>query len=178
MAFAVSGGWSVWRSCSGFMRGVLRGEEKRVLGERKNAYYLERVMTLRPADLARGARTLAMHLRASGIRMALVSASRNARLVVELLGIADWFDAIVDGDSVKKGKPDPQGFLLAAQRLRVETEQCVVVEDAEAGICAAHAAEMVCVGIGASATGADVIVQTVGGLTVDMLETTWERAGE
>jgi len=114
-----------------------------------------------------------MRLRACGIRMGLVSASRNARLVVELLGIGDWFDAIVDGGDVTKGKPDPQGFLLCARRMRVEAEQCVVVEDAEAGIRAGKAAGMVCVGIGASAVGADVSVRGVGELTVEGIEKIW-----
>ncbi len=116
-----------------------------------------------------------MRLRAGGIRMALVSASRNARLVVKLLAIDDWFDAIVDGDSVKKGKPEPDGFLLAARKMRVEAEHCVVIEDAEAGIKAGHAAEMVCVGIGKSASEADVVVDGVGDLTVEILERAWEE---
>jgi beta-phosphoglucomutase len=154
------------------------GEEKRVLAERKNAYYLEQVMGLRASDLAAGARGLAMRLRASGIRMGLVSASRNAKLVVGLLGITDWFEAIVDGESVTKGKPDPQGFLLCAKRLRVEAEQCVVVEDAEAGIKAGHAAEMVCVGVGGNATGADVHVGGVGELTVEGIERAWEKGND
>jgi beta-phosphoglucomutase len=154
------------------------GEEKRVLADRKNSYYLERVMRLRPTELAPGARALAMRLRASGIRMGLVSASRNARLVIQLLGITDWFDAIVDGDAVSKGKPDPQGFLLAASRLRVEVDQCVVIEDAEAGIKAGHAAEMVCVGVGENATGADAAVAAVGELTVEGIERAWQAAGE
>jgi beta-phosphoglucomutase len=153
------------------------GEEKRVLADRKNGYYLERVMTLRPADLAPGARALAMRLRASGIRMGLVSASRNANLVVGLLGITDWFEAIVDGDAVTKGKPDPQGFLLAAKRLRVEADQCVVIEDAEAGIKAGHAAEMTCIGIGDHATGADAGAKAVGELTVEGIERTWADGG-
>ncbi len=88
--------------------------------------------------------------------MAVVSASRNARLVVDLLKIADWFGAIVDGADVTRGKPDPQGFLLAAERLRVLPERCVVIEDAEAGIRAGRAAGMMTVGVGEAAVGAEV----------------------
>ncbi|HUO06912.1 MAG TPA: beta-phosphoglucomutase, partial [Phycisphaerae bacterium] len=157
----------------------LAAEEKRVLADRKNGYYLEQVMTLRPGDLAAGARHLAMMLRAAppgGVRMGLVSASKNARLVLELLGITDWFDAIVDGTDAVRSKPDPQGFLLCAKKLRVEAEQCVVVEDAEAGIRAGQAAGMVCVGIGASAVGADCVVKSVGELTVERIDSIWANS--
>src|SRR4029079_9564512 len=102
------------------------------LADRKNGYYLESLQSLSPANLAPGARGLAMGLRAlshGGVRLAVVSASRNARLVLQLLQITDWFDAIIDGLDVTRGKPDPQGFLLAAERLRVQTPQCVVIED-------------------------------------------------
>ncbi len=149
-------------------------EEKVILAERKTAFYLERVMTLGPGDLFAGARGLAMELRACGVRMGLVSASRNARLVVGLLGIEGWFDAIVDGGEVARGKPDPEGFLRCARKLRVEAEQCVVVEDAEAGIRAGQGAGMMCVGIGGSAVGADVTVRSVGELSVARIEGWWE----
>ncbi|MGN6367309.1 MAG: beta-phosphoglucomutase family hydrolase [Phycisphaerae bacterium] len=148
--------------------------EKVILAERKNAYYLEQVMRLGPGDLFEGARHLAMELRASDVRMGLVSASKNARLVVQLLGIEEWFDVIVDGNDVG-GKAE--GFLLAARKVRVEPEQCVVVEDAEAGIRAGQAVGMMCVGVGASAVGADVVVKSVGELTVEGIEEMWEERG-
>ena len=147
-------------------------EEKVILAERKNEYYLERVMRLGPGDLFAGARHLAMELRASGVRLGLVSASRNARLVLELLKISDWFDAVVDGGDSPKGKM--QGFLMCARKLRVEAEQCVVVEDAEAGIRAGQGAGMMCVGIGGSAVGADVCVKAVGELSVGRIDAWWE----
>jgi beta-phosphoglucomutase len=148
-------------------------EEKQLLADRKNAHYLELVHTLTPADLEDGARGLAMGLRGmsdGGVRMAVVSASRNARLVIKLLGIEDWFDAIIDGGDVTRGKPDPQGFLLAAKRLRVRPEQCVVVEDADAGLEAARAGGMACVGVGGGVGACDVHVDAVGELTIEQLE--------
>ena len=149
-------------------------EEKGILADRKNEYYLERVMRLGPEDLFAGARGLAMGLRASGVRMGLVSASRNARLVLDLLKISDWFDAVVDGGEVTRGKPHPEGFLMCARKLRVDPEQCVVVEDAEAGIRAGQAAGMMCVGIGGSAVGADVVVGAVGEVSVERIDEWWE----
>jgi alpha,alpha-trehalose phosphorylase len=148
-------------------------EEMQMLAERKNAYYLEQVKTLVPGDLEAGARGLAMGLRAlsgGGARLALVSASRNARLVLKLLRIEDWFDAIIDGGEVTRGKPDPQCFLLAAERLRVRPEACVVVEDADAGLRAARAAGMGCVGVGNGVGACDVHVHAVGELTIEQLE--------
>jgi len=149
-------------------------QEKQLLADRKNAHYLELVRTLTPRDVAAGARGLAMGLRAmsdGGVRLAVVSASRNARLVLTLLGITDWFDACVDGSEVTRGKPDPQGFLLAAERLRVRPEQCVVIEDADAGLKAASAAGMKCIGIGGGVTAAcDTRAGAIGEVTVESLE--------
>jgi beta-phosphoglucomutase len=135
-------------------------EEKAVLAERKNGYYLEQVMTLRPDDAAPGARTLLAALRHAGVRTAVVSASKNARLVLELLHLSNAFDVVVDGNDVTRGKPDPQGFLKAAGMVRAAPNRCVVIEDGEAGLRAARAAEMATVGVG-PVRGAD---RTVGGL--------------
>ena len=148
-------------------------EEKRLLADRKNTYYLEQVNTLTPEDLEDGARGLAMGLRAlsdGGVRLALVSASRNARLVLHKLHIEDWFAAIIDGGDVTRGKPDPQCLLLAAERMRVRPEACVVVEDADAGLQAARAAGMPCVGVGEGVGACDLHVNAIGELTIEQLE--------
>ncbi|HEY4330422.1 MAG TPA: beta-phosphoglucomutase [Phycisphaerae bacterium] len=163
--------------------------EKQLLAERKNLDYMRQVASLTPDHLAIGARGLAMGLRAmneGGVRMAVVSASKNARHVIELLGIADWFDAIIDGADVTRGKPDPQGFLLAAQRLRAQPHLCVVVEDADAGLKAARAAGMATVGVGSVGGGGagmgggicDLQVRAVGDLTVERLENVIGRRAE
>jgi alpha,alpha-trehalose phosphorylase len=153
-------------------------EEQQMLADRKNAHYLEQVRTLTPEDLEDGARGLAMGLRAlsdGGVRLAVVSASKNARLVLSLLRIEDWFDAIIDGGDVTRGKPDPQCFLLAAERLRVRPEACVVVEDADAGLMAARAAGMASVGVGNGVGACDLHVNGVGELTIEQLETLAQR---
>jgi beta-phosphoglucomutase len=93
------------------------------------------------ADYLRG-------LRAHGIKTALGSASKNAPLILGRLGISSMFDTVVDGNKVSNAKPDPEVFLCAARELNLPPADCVVFEDAEAGIEAAHRAGMTAVGIG------------------------------
>jgi beta-phosphoglucomutase len=151
--------------------------EKRLLGDRKNGYYLESIARLTPADVAAGALSLLASLRhpergggeangaaAEPVRTAVVSASRNAGLVLDKLGIGGWLEVIIDGGAVTRGKPDPQGFLLAAERLRVPPSRCVVVEDAEAGIRAGQAAGMVTVAVGDAARAAPGVRLAVAGV--------------
>lgn len=148
-------------------------EEKRLLAERKNTIYLQRIETLSPKDLAAGARTLAMHLRACGVAMAVVSASKNARRVIEKLGIIEWFDTIVDGHAECKPKPDAAPFLLAAKQLGVKPEQCVVIEDAEAGIRAGKQGHMKTIAIAPpesrTAELADCAVLSIKSVTVPLM---------
>jgi kojibiose phosphorylase len=115
---------------------------------RKNAYYLASIATMSPADILPGALELLDAARARGLRLALGSGSRNARAVLDRLGIADRFDAICDGNSAAVGKPAPDLFLAAAAQLGLAPETCVVLEDAADGVSAAHAAGMLAVGIG------------------------------
>jgi beta-phosphoglucomutase-like phosphatase (HAD superfamily) len=111
-------------------------------------------------------------LRAQGIKIAIGSASKNAQMVVERLGIADQVDAIADGYSVQQPKPAPDLFLYAAQQLGVPPAQCVVIEDAAAGIQAALAAGMWAVGLGpAERVGAaDVVLPSLAGVTWTQLQ--------
>lgn len=118
------------------------------LMERKNDYYQELLKGLTPAHILPGVIPLLQALRGRGIRIAVASASRNARTVVERLGLEVWIDVIVDGNMVERPKPAPDLFLEAARRLGVSPSECVVIEDAAAGIAAAHAAGMRCIGIG------------------------------
>ena len=116
--------------------------------ERKNRYYVESIENISPADLLPGALPFLDELRQAGIKIALGSASKNARPVVDRLGIASKIDAIADGYSVEKPKPAPDLFLFAAQQLGLQPAQCVVVEDAAAGIEAALAGGMWVIGLG------------------------------
>jgi beta-phosphoglucomutase len=116
--------------------------------ERKNHYYVSYTQDISPKDLLPGALSLLQDLRDKGIRIALGSASKNAKPVVEQLGIADFLDAIADGYSVEKSKPAPDLFLYAAQELGLEPHHCLVIEDAGSGVEAALAANMWALGLG------------------------------
>ncbi|MEH1821554.1 MAG: beta-phosphoglucomutase [Nostoc sp.] len=116
--------------------------------ERKNRYYVELIQDMTPKDLLPGAIALLDELRQAGIKIGIGSASKNARTVLERLGIVDKVDAIADGYSVQEPKPAPDLFLYAAKQLGIKPEQSVVVEDAAAGIDAALAAGMWAVGLG------------------------------
>jgi beta-phosphoglucomutase len=100
------------------------------------------------ADILPGTLEFINELKHNKIRVALGSASRNTSLLLERLGMANDFDAVADGNSVLKTKPDPEVFLKAARMLGIETGRCVVFEDAAAGVDAALSAGMICIGIG------------------------------
>lgn len=132
---------------------ILKGrsvpEEKlQAMMERKNRYYLEFIREVAPRDLLPGARELLEELRSAGLKVVLGSASKNAREVLERLGILPLFDAISDGYSVERQKPAPDLFLHAAAQLGLPPAECVVVEDAAAGIEAARAGGFRTVGLG------------------------------
>ncbi|WP_353933094.1 beta-phosphoglucomutase [Okeanomitos corallinicola TIOX110] len=116
--------------------------------ERKNNYYVELIENITHNNLLPGAVSLLDNLRVAGLKIAIGSASKNAHLVIEKLGIIDKLDVIADGYSVQKPKPAPDLFLFAAQQLGIAPQQCVVFEDAAAGIEAALGAGMWVVGMG------------------------------
>jgi len=123
-------------------------EELEELAERKNRYYLAALGGFGPGDAFPGSVELLDALRAGGVRVALASASRNARQVIQALGISARFDAVADGTSYRFGKPHPDIFLTAAAMIGARPEDCVVVEDAAAGIDAALDGGFVALGLG------------------------------
>ncbi len=132
---------------------ILKGREypeEKILEmmERKNNYYLAFIKEITPRDLLPGARELLEEIRAAGMKNALGSASKNAPDVIQRLGIRDLFDAVSDGHSVERQKPAPDLFLHAADQLGLVPAECVVVEDAAAGIEAAGAGGFRSVGLG------------------------------
>lgn len=126
-------------------------EEKAAFAERKNRYYRDSLATLDAAALLPGVRPLVDELRTSGIRQAIGSSSRNTPLILEKIGLTRFFDAIADGNDITRSKPDPEVFLLAAERLGMPPEACIVIEDAAAGVEAGVAARMRVVAIGSAA---------------------------
>ncbi|MGB5989050.1 MAG: beta-phosphoglucomutase [Marinifilaceae bacterium] len=130
----------------------LSQEEKLALAEQKNVEYLEYIYKMGPEEILPGVKDFILDLRAKGIKIALGSASKNAKLILERLEITSLFDALVDGTMVSNAKPDPQVFTLGAELLEVANEECIVFEDAVAGLQAAHNANMKCVGVGDTET--------------------------
>lgn len=122
--------------------------EKEAMAARKNGWYVEYINALDESEILPGAKEYLMRLKEGGTRLGLGSASKNAVTILERLGIIDMFDTIVDGNKVSAAKPDPEVFLLGAKELGLRPKDCVVYEDAEAGIEAARRAGMRTVGIG------------------------------
>ncbi len=147
-------------------------EQKEKWATQKNQWFVEYVDTLLPKDIFPGVQKLLEELKKKQIKLALASSSKNAQRVIKLLGIAALFDAVVDGTMIKKSKPDPEVFLLAAQRIGVAPSYCIVFEDAEAGVEAALAAGMKCVGVGqvSALNKAHRIVATTGDFRSEDLE--------
>ncbi|HTA91175.1 MAG TPA: beta-phosphoglucomutase [Polyangiaceae bacterium] len=138
----------------------LDAEEKLRLATIKNGRYVEMVQKIDASEILRGAREYLLALRARGVKIALGSASKNAEIILENLGVRGLFDVVIDGNKISKSKPDPQVFLLGAQALGVAPAACVVYEDAAAGVEAAKAGGMFAVGIGHAENlpGADLVV--------------------
>lgn len=141
------------------------------LANQKNCWYVKLIETLTPADLLPGAQHSLTEFQRRGIPVALASASRNAMAVLERLGIAHHFRAILDGNSATKAKPDPEIFLLAAAAIGVDPDACVVFEDAPAGIRAAHVGGMYTVGVGKpdALPEADVVIPDLSRCPFDAL---------
>lgn len=162
---------------------ILKGrpypEEKiQAMMARKNNYYLEFIKEISPRDLLPGAQELLEELRANDYKTALGSASKNAREVVERLGIDSLLDAISDGYSVERQKPAPDLFLHAAAQLGLPPNACVVVEDAAAGIEAAKAGGFRSIGLGPRERvgGADMtLLNLVGVHLADLLKALHEN---
>ena len=114
----------------------------------KNQDYLAYIEQMDQQEILPGVLTALSFFKTRQIPMALGSASKNARPILEKVGLLSYFDAVVDGNDVSAAKPDPEVFLVAARQLGVTPEQCVVFEDSTAGIEAAQRAKMGTVGIG------------------------------
>ncbi|TDS12552.1 beta-phosphoglucomutase [Maribacter caenipelagi] len=114
----------------------------------KNVDYLAYIEKMNSSEILPDVAKVLQYLKNKNIPIALGSASKNARPILEKVDLLPYFDSIVDGNSVTKAKPDPEVFLIAADNLGVAANSCVVFEDAVAGIQAANAANMVSIGIG------------------------------
>lgn len=145
--------------------------EKEQLAEKKNEQYVELLASLSPADLLPGVKEFLKQAKDRQIPCAIASASKNAPVILEKLGVIDHFRHIVDPDTLAKGKPDPEIFLKAAEALGITPEEAVGFEDAQAGIQAIKAAGMYAVGVieTEELPGADQLVRRLDELVIDQL---------
>lgn len=126
----------------------LSPEEKLALMSEKNNAYRELLSTMTPADVTAEVRETLEMLRKSGHKLAIGSSSKNADFILEKVKLRNMFDAISDGNNISHSKPDPEVFIKAAEYIKDAAENCIVVEDAYAGIDAAKSAQMTAVGLG------------------------------
>ncbi|CAI8165631.1 MAG: Beta-phosphoglucomutase [Cryomorphaceae bacterium] len=145
-------------------------EEFQTLMVEKNKWYLELVQGLGPQDALPGALDFLQTAYDQGVKIALGSASKNAPMILEKLGITPLFTAIIDGNNVVNGKPHPEVFLKGAEALGLEPSECVVFEDSIAGVQAAKTGGMSSVGIGDAETlQADIHFTALGDTTPEAL---------
>lgn len=126
-------------------------EEKVAYATWKNDYYRELLGEMSPADLSPEVKNTLDELRRRGYLLAIGSSSKNAKFILQRLGLEGYFDAISDGTNITKSKPDPEVFLKAADFVSTPCENCLVVEDAVSGVEAAHAAGMKAASVGDAA---------------------------
>ena len=125
-------------------------EQKLEMAERKNNYYKEFIKDLTPADILPGVLDFCAYIRQQGGKIAIGSSSKNTPAILKGIGLDTYFDAVADGNQITHSKPDPEVFLLAAKLTGTAPADCLVVEDADAGIEAALAAGMDALGVGAA----------------------------
>jgi beta-phosphoglucomutase len=146
--------------------------EKEELATRKNNWYVDMINKMTPGEVLPGAREFVESCREAGIKTALGSASKNSATILEKVGIDHLFDVVIDGNKVSKPKPDPEVFLKGAEELGIPAENCVVFEDAIAGIEAAINGGMRSVGIGSpNVLGhADLVVSGLDKMSIGKLK--------
>jgi beta-phosphoglucomutase len=118
------------------------------LAAKKNAWYVELIAKVTPDEILPGAMEFIREAKGQDIKIAIGSASKNATTILEQLSIAGYFDAVITGNEVSKAKPDPEVFLKGAEALGLAPAECLVFEDAAAGVEAAISGGMKCIGIG------------------------------
>lgn len=127
---------------------IYNKEEKEELAEKKNLRYRKLLEAMTPDDLDTEVKHVVAEVKNRGIKIAIGSSSKNAKLILKRLGIESEFDTISDGNNIENAKPDPEIFLKAAEWLGIKPKDCLVVEDAKSGVLAAAAAGMDCAAIG------------------------------
>ncbi|MFA6277901.1 MAG: beta-phosphoglucomutase [Pedobacter sp.] len=147
-------------------------EEMQELATLKNKWYVEMITKMTPNEILPGAKEFLIIVKANNYLTALGSASKNSETILNQIGLTHMFDVLVDGNKVTKSKPNPEVFLVGAQELGVKPEECVVFEDAIAGVEAAKRGNMKTVGIGKPdvLSGSDLVIEGLFEMTIEKLE--------
>lgn len=152
--------------------------EKFALTAHKNELYMEEIAQLSAEALLPGALETVRALREIGTKVAVVSSSQNCVAILKRMGLWRLMDAIVDGSDVAHPEPDPEGYLLAAQKLGVAPEKCLVVEDTVNGIAAANAAGMFSISVGEAAKDKNAVMRAKDLSHINIAELVACRTGE
>lgn len=123
-------------------------EVKAAYADKKNEWYLEFILRMTPDEILPGIKNLLDELKSKQVKIVLGSASKNSRVILDRIGLTPYFDAIIDGNSTTKSKPDPEVFLLGATAVGSLPKNCIVFEDAEKGVEAALEGGFYTVGVG------------------------------
>ena len=135
---------------------VFSPEEKKKMAEKKNAIYIKLLDRMSPGDLEEDVRSTLEQLRNRGCLLAIGSSTKNTRKILDKIGLGNYFDAVCDGNEITHSKPDPEVFLKAAGKIGLAVSECLVVEDACAGISAASAGGFDSAGLGDAAKDKNV----------------------
>jgi beta-phosphoglucomutase len=146
--------------------------EREGLADKKNKWFVEYIHAMKPDEIFDGVKELMQQIRTHNIKIGLASSSKNAKAVLELLAIQSEFDVVVDGTMIKHTKPHPEIFQQAAAALGLAPDDCIVIEDAEAGVESAISAGMKCVGIGSprQLSKANLVVSKISDLNFEKLK--------
>ena len=135
---------------------VFSPEEKKKMAEKKNAIYIKLLDRMSPGDLEEDVRSTLEQLRNRGCLLAIGSSSKNTKKILDKIGLGNYFDTVCDGNEITHSKPDPEVFLKAAGKIGLAVSECLVVEDACAGISAASAGGFDSAGLGDAAKDKNV----------------------
>lgn len=145
-------------------------EEKDQMAENKNSIYRGLLEELSPKDILPGVMKVLEELKANNTKIAIGSSSKNTPMILKKIGLHNYFNAVSDGNEIKNSKPDPEVFLLAAKKLGVNPEECMVVEDADAGVEAAIAGSMKVLAVGYASNNSKADFKFIDLSSVNILE--------
>lgn len=147
-------------------------DEKDALATKKNEWYKDLISNMSPSDILPGVKNFIESLQDNGIKVAIGSSSKNAPIILKGIGMEKDFDEIIDGNKISNAKPDPEVFALSAANLGIDPSNCIVFEDAEAGIEAAKRAGMIAIGVGTdtSLSNSDILISSFNDFTIEKMK--------